>query len=289
MAAAMGSQTQFGAGPTSTVAEKYELASGGMTLTEDFFSSEGLTGTRSHTIERTRASLRRASGTLVLHPNSVELDTWLPRIVGGTESTNVFPLAETLPAPWYWSEDHINKVWVFDGCVVDKCIFRGQQGGPMEMELQVIAADVTMNNAGTFPSLTINTNSIYMYHDAVITVGGSPYGFRSFTLTIDNMLDKERFFNNIVIQGAPAKDRIVTVELDGPYGDNAALYNTGIAGVAVAATFTNGARSVLFSCVKVQFPRITPTLNGKEEIMLPLRGIAKMSSTTRELVITNVS
>lgn len=291
MAAAMGAIAQFGIGDTSTVDMKLELVGGDIGLVEEFAESNGITGTRSHPYERVRANLRRVSGSVTLHPNSAQLDVLLPWILGGTESTNVFPVAEALSAK-YVSVDRVTKVFTYSGVVVSRAVFRASQGTQLEVVLDLEGIDETVGNAGTFPSLTISTAAgPYLFSDCTgaISVGGSAYGFRSWELTVDNMVDGEQFYNNLVRQRIPAKDRVVSLRLEGPYGDLSGLYNTGVTGAAINTTFTNGSTSILFACVKAQFPRLSPQLNGKEEIMTVFDAICRTSSTTKEIIVTNAS
>lgn len=280
MAAGMGAQAQFGAGSADPVTEKYELVSGDIRATDEHVRSNGITGTRSHFAARTRAGLKRVSGDFTLHPNVDELITWMPRVMGASSV-----LAETIDA-WVASIDKVTKVMVYSGMMVSKATFSGQAGGPLTMALQVEGTDVTVNSAGTFPSLTISTVPHFMFHDCVISVGGTTYRFKSWQLEIDNVPDAERFLNSRTRISIPLKDRIVNVTLDAPYGDNSALYALGTTGARVICTFTNGSDIAVFDNVLVQFPLDEPALNGKEEIMLPLRGQAGKSGSTAELVVT---
>ena len=55
-------------------------------------------GTRSSASERTRAGAYQVGGRIAMNVDAASLDLWLPRILGGTESADSFPLAESLPA-----------------------------------------------------------------------------------------------------------------------------------------------------------------------------------------------
>lgn len=288
MSAAMGALAQFGMAASGNATELYELVSGDIALQEELFNSAGITGSRSHPSERTRQNTRRVSGSITLNPNSVELDNLLPRILGGTESLDSFPLAETIPT-FSCQVDRVTKVFSYSGCVVSRATFRASQGGPLELQLDIEGVDETVGAAGSFPSLSLSQIGPYIFSDAAITVGGSSYSFRDIEITIDNAVDTERFFNSQTRASIPARDRVVQWTLNGPYGDNSALYSLAVAGVACVATFTNGNRSLSFNSTKVQFPRLSPTLQGKEEIFLPLVGIARRDNTTDEIQTTNDS
>lgn len=293
MAASMGAIAQFGVGATATVDTKYELVGGDMGIREDpLHASNGLTGSRlGDTSERVVQNTIRPGTTssLILEPNSVELDVWLPHILGTAENADVFALAETLTA-FYIALDKVTKVEVYNNCIVSKATFQSSQGQPMQMILDVEALTMTVGNAGTFPSLSLNVAlGPYMHSDCAFALGGSAYKFKSWKVEIDNVLDTERFFNSQSRQSLPTKDCIVTWTFDGPYGDNSALYGLAVTGVAVSATFTISGRSCAFSSPKVSFPRQSPVLAGKEEIMLPLVGIARKSGSTAKFSVTNDS
>lgn len=293
MAALVGKRAQIGMDPTTPATELYEILGGDLQLIEDIHDPDGIRGTRSHASERKRQNTRRVSGSLTFQPNSVELDTLLVRILGGTESLDDFPLAETLPTfdVDIAREDGTDgKVFVYTTCVCSRTTFRCVQGGPLEMTLEIEGADETVNNAGTFPSLTLDTSSgPYIMSDCVLSVNSVTVSFREFALVIDNHVDTERFFNNQVRQSFPARDRTVTWSLSLPYGDSETSYALTATGVACVATFTNGNRSLAFSSNKVSFPRLSPQINGFEEIMLPLEGMAAKDGSTAELVTTNDS
>ncbi len=290
MAAAVGALIKLGMDPASVVpTEQYEVTLTGLNVNEQLLDQGGLRGTRSHASERTRQGTRAPSFTISLQPNSVELDKLLPRILGAVEVADVFDVAETLPS-FTANMDLVQQRWHWTGCKISRATFRSASGQPLELTLEVEALDVA-TSATAFPALTISTVGPYMFHDSSsgISVGGTLYQFRSFELAVDNVLDVGRFLMTQTRASLEALDRVVQWTLDGPYGDNSALYGLASAGVACIATFTLGARSLSFSSNKVSFPRQAPTVNAKEEIFLPLVGIARMDGATRELVTTNDS
>jgi len=176
----------------------------------------------------------------------------------------------------------------FSGCKVSKAVFSSSQGQPLNVTLDVEALDVAIS-ATTFATLTISLVGPYIHSDVVATVASSIYSFRDVSLTIDNALDAQRFFNSQVRASLPEKDRIISWALDGPYGDNSALYGLASSGVTVVAKWTLGGRSLEFTSTGVGFPRLPPTLSGRDEIMLPIQGVARKMSTTMELTTVNDS
>lgn len=294
MAGSYGSIAQFGASTSGAATSKFELISGNLDIREDpLHDAHGLIGSRSHPSERVRRNTRRPGGTVVMQPNAVELDFWLARILGTAESADLFALNDALTVTMDIDVDKVTRVETFSSCSINRATFRSQQGGPLEMELDIEALTTTVASAGTFPSLTLNVASgPYMHSDAVFTLSGTAYKFRSWSLVVDNMLDTERFFNTETRISLQPKDRVITWTFDGPYGDNVNLYGLALGGIAITAVFTNTISTGLtltFSSTKVQFPRSSAVLNTAEEIMLPLVGIARRDGSTLELVTTNDS
>lgn len=288
MSASQGSAAKMGIGTTATVDQAYDFKSESLACNEDFYDPDGIIGSREHLSERVRRNVRSIAGSITLEPNSIELANLLPWILGAAASGTTFALAETLPSR-YVSFDRVAKVFVYDGCVVNRATFSASEGGPLSLTLDVIGVDETVNNAGTFPSLTISTAAgPYMMSDLVLSVGGTGYNFREFSLTIDNMLEV-RYTNSLTANSITPRNRQTSVTLRTPYGDSTALYGLALAGVAVVATFTNSTLSTVFTMPAVQFPKQSPTVSGKNEIYLPMTGIARKSGSTASLTVTNDS
>lgn len=293
MAAAMGFETKLGMitevtpGTPLAPTEQYEVLVTDLRMNEELLDAAGLRGTRSHVSERVRQGTRAPGFSITLQPNSVELDALLPRILGGSESLDSFPLAETLPS-FTTKIEVVQTRLVFAGCKVARARFVSSQGSPLNLELDVEAMDLTTEGTA-FPALTINTVGPYIHSDLAATVSATTYRFREVALAIDNGLKVDRFLNSQTRLSLPEQDRVITWTLDGPYGDNSALYGLAVAGVAVVGTWTLSNRSLAFSSTKVQFPRIPPRISGRDEIMLPLEGIARKDGSTNELTCTNDS
>lgn len=287
MAGSWGYQTQLGIDTNATVTKRYDFLSENLVCNEDFVDTGGLRGTRSHVVERVRAGIRHIAGTITMQPTAVELAALLPWILGAAAVGNVFALADTLTTR-YVVVDRGAKVFSYTSCLVDSCTFRASQGSPLSMTLSVVGSDESVGNSGTFPSLTLDTTTnAFMFHDCVFTLAAATYSVRDFDLTINNNIDRNRFFNSQTLSTATSPmDRHVTLRTSMPYGDATAVYNTGASGVAVNATFTNGGTSLNFDFVKVCFPRRSPSVGGRQEVMVPLDGIAYRSGSTLELVTT---
>ena len=299
----VGAQIQVGmvaevtAGTFVTPTELYEYIEGDLGFVETEFNATGMAGTRSQQSERTRANIGRVTGSLTFCPNALEWANLLPRILGAAASGTTFALAETLPA-FSVGIDKDNgtdgKYFQYAGCYVNRATITSQSGGPVMLRLDIEGMTEAVASAGGFPSLSLGVATGPFLHadsSAAVVVGGTTYPARSVEITIDNALDTERFLNSTTRAALPALNRIITVNLGLPYGNATAAYPTAAtlaAGVAVTVTWTNTvhAVSLLASFVKVHFPRRTPPLSGRNELDLPLSGIARRTAATRELVCT---
>lgn len=286
MSAAQGFAAQLGIHTADPVTKAYEFLSESLVLTETFVESGGIRGTRSHPKEAVRQGTRTVGGMISMHPTPVQLADLLPHIMGLAGSGTTFALGDTF-SDLYIAVDRVTKVFTYSGCKINKATFRGSSGQPLLLELDILGIDESIGNAGTFPSLSIDvTTSMFMFSDLVLVLNSGTYQCFDFELTIDNMLDSNRIFNSLVRTSIPAQDRVVSFSASLPYGDASAIYAPGVDGIAGTATFTNGATSMLFTMPALQIPRVSPSVQGKSEIRLPLQGFARKSASTKELTIT---
>lgn len=280
MPAVQGSQAKLGMSDSGAADEAFEFLNENIMLNDTHHESDGIVGSRDYPSERVRQNISAPGGNISMQPNAAELALLTPRILGGATA-----VADTLPS-FNVVIDRIMKVFTYAGCLVNRAVFRASQGGPLSVELAILGVSETIGNAGTFPSLTIDTaTGPFMMHDLSITVGGVTYKFFDIEISVDNMLEV-RHLNSLTPTSITPRSRLTTVSLTSPYGDASALYTSNLPGAAVAATFTNGSNSAAFSLPAVAIPRTTPNVSGKTEIRLPLRGVARKSGSTPSLSIT---
>lgn len=284
MTAAIGTLGKLGIGASSPVTSWLDFQSETLKSKQEIFNGNGVRGTRSHTVERTRASIERVGGGISLIPNAAELAAVMEWIMGGTPVGTTYPLADTLPSREV-CVDRVTKVFTYTGCKVDKATFKGSQGQALSLDLDVVGLTETIGNAGTFPALSLDVlTGPFMFSDCVITAGGTTLTPKDITIEINNMIDRDRFFNGLTMASVETVDREITFTCTLPYGDQSTLYNAGSAGVQVVCTFTNGTVSVAFTMVKVVYPKDAPNIEGRKEVMLPITGRAYKSGSTLELV-----
>ena len=280
-----GYEIQLGIDTVDPVTEQFDCIDESLALAEEIIDGNGMKGTRSRALERTAEGIRRVGGGLVLEPTANEWALLLPWILGGTPSGTNYPLAEALSSR-YVNIDRGSRRFTYSGCLVNRATFRSSEGEVLTVDLDIIGVDESVS-ATAFPTITLNTDKRFYFHNLSLTVGGTGYNAKDFELVVDNAVDSDRFHNSQTLStDANARDRIITVSTMLPYSDAVAVYASGEAGVAIVATFTNGTVSLALSLGKVVFPRESPTQRGRDEILLPVRGQAYESGGTAELVTT---
>ena len=248
--AAIGSQARLAvddALPFDSSSKSWEFLSESIQKRGTILDDAGIRGTRSHVKERTRAGAYTVGGTLLFNPSHLFMDWWLPKILGGTESTNTFPLAETVPSFYMWI-DRVTAGFVYEGCVVARATLRGSEGQLLELALDIEAGREGSDNAGTFVADTLEAagafasagipaigvtddDAPFAFTDGVFTLSGGARPIKSFELVIDNALDTGRFLNSVYRAQIPATDRIVTLRATTTYtSDETSLYNQALAG-----------------------------------------------------------
>ena len=267
--------------------EAYEFISENLVKAGTILDTAGIRGTRSHASERTQAGTYTVQGTIKLHASPAMLDTLLPRILGAAESSDAFALAETLPQ-FDVLIDRVAKRFVYAGCKVDKATFRGQAGGLIELDLEVIGKTETVTDTA-FPAITAPTDPPYAFQQGVLTLVSSARDFMDFELVIENRL-QARFSNSAAATDIMPADREITLRCRTPFTSGEAdLYAQALLGTAGSLAFTNGGYSTTFAFGKLQAPDRSPVVAGKSEIPLLLELVARMTSTTRELLVTHDS
>lgn len=277
-----------------------EVVSASLIAEHTLIESEGIRGTRSRTKERVRRGLINVGGTVVLHPSPTELDALLPVILGATESTDTFALAESLPE-FDFMIDTGAKVYDFSDLKVNSATFRCSSGQPLELEIDMIGKTVTEGNAGTFPALTFDLDTMFVFSDSVFTYDtsstGDDYEILDFEVMIDNLLEA-RFGNSTTATSIDPTDRRVSLSVttpwtatDGSSADSTGLYVTSsIAGSDGSLALTNGNQSLSFAFANLKLaPAATPIVNGRGEITKGITYNVYKSATTNELIVTHDS
>lgn len=287
------------ASPLASPTECYEIISESIGKQGTILDTSGSVGTRAHKKERTRSGIYTVGGDVSLYPTPSDMRKWLPRIFGAAESGGgpyTYAVAETLPE-FYVTKDLGTKVFQYTGCKVARATISGQAGGMVTLAMNIQGKTETVNNSGSVSSAPIPDTATHplMFFEGAFTLQGSARPVSSFELTIDNVLDLERFNNSQTRTHLTELDRIVTLDIVTPYtagtgtGGEADLYDQGYIGAAATLVFTStvdAAHVLTFSIGALQVPPATPTANARGEIVLRQTGVARMSSSTAEIGAT---
>lgn len=278
--------------PFDTSSIPMEFESNTMKKTGRIIGTDGLRGTRQLISERSRNDGYDVAGVLTMAATPLALDYWLPLILGGTESTDVFNLAETLQTG-YLMQDFGTKVFTWSDVYVNKATFRAQQGKCLMMALDIVAKTESVGNSGTFPALTMPVDLPYVLADAVVTEVGSAREHSEIEIVIDNQLDVSRAVNSLTRTSFPSQGVMITVNLNHPYStDEVDLYAQSVLGTAGSIVFTNAASTgkvLTFAFAKLQAPDVGPEVGGKGEIRLPVNYVARRTAATAALIVTNAN
>ncbi len=290
--AVMGHQAKFGTsvdhatGDTAAVTQPFEFISrtGGKRGT--IIGGEGISGTRSAHSERTRTGPYTVSNNLVLEPSSEELATWLPRILGTAASGNNFTLGESLP--WFNMSEDMGEfgVKIWGKSRVDKATF-SSSGGMLRLSMDIESKTETDSGAGNFPAISVTHTASFIFEgDPVFTLVGSARELKDFEIVINNNLTKDHHRNSITRTDIPVGPRDVTVKVTvDANSTNADLYDQALLGSGATIVFTNGGYSLTFTFGKLQAPAETPDTSGKGERLLTVNYTARMTGSTREVVV----
>lgn len=270
---------------------RIDFLSASIAKRQEHFDGNGMRGELDHDISRNREGLARISGTIVTNPNVVEMALLLPWILGGTPTgsgTVTYPLASTALTRYVMADKNLGTgaLRTYDTVGVDRAVFSAEQGGALTLALDVVGKDETVS--GNFPSIDIDTASgPWMFHELVLTLNSVTVTPKNFNLTIDNFLDKERFFNSQTLSAVKWQDRAMGLNCMVPAGDFQALYDAGGEdGVTGTAVFTQGSNILTFTFGRVALPGEDTVVEGRVENMMPLNGKIFKSGATAALVTT---
>lgn len=274
-----GAAAKLGLGAVGTATAQLEFVSENISLQEQLFISNGIRGERSRYKDRTRLVRNSVGGPVVFQPNKAEMALLLPWIMCGTPSgggTITYPLDRTAVTRGVVI-DRVTRVFTYLGCGVNTAMIRCSRGEPLAVELGLVGQSEGVGAAGTFPVLDVDVaTGPWVFSDAVVSIAGTSINLNSLSLSINNFIDADRFFNSLNLTAVNMLDREITIDLSGiPYTEYVALYASGGAGasVAVVATFTNGAHVLTMTMPNVTLPTQSPVVPGRTEISFDRQGV----------------
>lgn len=257
----------------------------------EHINTNGLRGTLEDSIERNLDGIYRVNGTIRMFPTPVELTTLLPIFFGTAAAGTTYALAESATG-YTIVVDRVSKVHTYAAVKASRSRwFADGHNNALGVDVDVVGTTESEGASGSFSSTAIDiTTKPWSFSQMTCTVDGSSVTPRSLEFTVDHFMDADRFFNAQTLStGANWTDRKINLDIMVPYGDSSAIYTSSMlnTGVQVVITFTNGVYILTFTFVKVAFLQDAPIIDSMTgELMLPLRGSAMKSSSTKSLVTT---
>jgi hypothetical protein len=268
---------------------QYEFISESLKKISNLNYNSGIRGTRARSGYRVVKTSETVTGQVAMQPTPVELDTWLPRILGGAKSSTSFPMAETLPVFGCLFDRGVQR-HIYTNCSVDRAVFACSQNQPMSLTAFIEGStEVLSNTAFPVGVPAIDAGQPYTMAETTISlsVAGTATVLRQFSIDFNNLLEKDRYMNSITRAQIPPEDRDISFSIIVPYtSDEASLYNQSVAGGSGTLTLTNGSASLVFAFDNLKTPDDTPTATGKNELFLPLSFKAYFNDSA-EVAVTN--
>lgn len=275
--------------PFTSGATPLEITSESLSKKTSIINPMGMQGTRSQKSERSRFGTSPVGGTVSLPWSPTSGAVLLPFIMGANASGTTFALADAMQV-FQMQLDRGTDVFNYTDLEVNKATWKGTSGDFFNLDLDLIGVDEVQAGSGAGQALTAPTDPPYVLSDLSIVVDGTTREIFDLELTIDNKLAARFANSNTATRISPTDLREVGVVFTSPFGSTETdLYNTALAGISVVAVLTNGNYSTTFTLACVQFPSETPVAGSKGEIPLKMSGIARMTGSTKELVISHDS
>lgn len=252
-----------------------------------------LKGTFSRNVARIREGLRVVNGQLSWEPQAADLNYILPYILNGTPSSDTYPVGSNTTAfnvyKNFAGANGGNRINTFAGVKVNQATFSGSAGQLMRLSLDVVGLTMTATSTGA-PTITVDTTTtMFAFHDASVTVGGTVYKLFDISVTINNAM-RPRWINSRDADVIYQTDRIITISHSMPE-DQAVIASFEDVNVAATITFTNANQSFAMIMPAIRYDPESIAIAGRDETNMPLTGTAYKSgsattTTTQELYCT---
>lgn len=275
----------------SAGSERWPFISDGVRKSKELLLGEGITGSRSHHTSQTRTGAYKVGGPLVCNPSYAFYDVWLPRILGGAETTDTFPVAETLPE-WDMMSDRVAKIVRYNDCKVGKATLRFAPG-LLQLTLDIVGK-TAVETGNTFPTVALGVaaaDTQLAYHESTFSLAALTTGVsivREGIITVDNMPDELPAAGSDHTETVREGGRLVTLTLTNgmTVTEWDQLYGTETPWTAtVTSAYQNMSNVAILR--NLQAPRETPIIGGKGEVTLGLTFTAHEDNTNKELTWTN--
>jgi len=269
--------------------ERWEFITETLQGAGTLLDSQSTLGTRFADVAQTRKGIKTYGGDIVFEPTKTWFDSWLPRILGANESTDVFAVAETLQT--FGVMVYRKAITpTYSDCYVNRFSLRGSVGQLMQATVNIAGMS---GSTGSKPSKTLSYSDAgdmpYAFSDGTLTLAATAINFTDIELTIENNLIVKHTNSVDPSSICPGRSRIMLrVKVD-PNSTAVidvvqSVLTTGIAGVF---TLTNGIASTTFTFGKLVKPDSQLTINSTSGIDFDIELEAKKNNSTAILSVTN--
>lgn len=284
--------------------ERYEFLAENIGLREGIVKGLGLTGELDTLSSHLRPGAGYVAGNLMMNISPKEFDLWIPRFLGGTETSNVHSMGSTFPA-----FDMLIKrdkgTFKYSNCYVTQAMIEcetkiNSEGDdePQLIKLTMAILGFDESSGQTWPDpgpdIDLQNKLYWLSGDSTLTLNSTAYPFDWFRLVINNMM-RPRLRNNLRPVCIESHGRSVLIDTLIPHSATAHsnLYNTRLNGAgslsfASSKYLGNSDSSTIFTLAKLYQEKQTPQTRGRTETHLPLRlHASKNDNSTDVLTITN--
>lgn len=279
--------------PTSPwdTAQQFEFKGENIRMIQEHAGGGGNRGTRSQHGGRNRVVSERVTGGWTMEPTPTELQSILEIALGLAPVGNVYGLDELVPK-FGLLVDKVASRYFYNGCLVNKITFSGQQKSNVTCAIE-IEGDTELAEPAAFTTFNVPPiveEQPYILADSTLVLDGREVKFKSFTITVDNVLEVDRFLNCLGRECIPATDRVVTASFEVPFTEaNTVLHDLPAIGIPGTLSFASGTASTVFDFPRLQVPAETPSgSNRGDELMLDLEFQARYADEPNdEMTITH--
>lgn len=275
----------FGASPAtfSGSSTRFEVVSSTVKKMGEVLDGAGLLGTRTRREDRTRHGLTSVGGQLAFDISPSQLDFFLPYVLGATEATDTFAVADSL-AGFDMLHDPFGTGSLaikYNELYVNRMSLRFAPG-LLRLTLDVIGKSLTTGQAyaGAALGAVAAADGPYVSYDAAFTIQAASTEIEEGELIIDNALDV-KFRNSRTATSIRATDRTVSLIARIPLTATTFAANFGdIAAADATIVIDNGTVATTFTLNNFRVPDEGYEVTDKGEVLLGLTGMARGDSSS---------
>jgi len=215
------------------------------------------------------------SGQCVINPRAADLQSICMCIFGGA----AFSGNQKLPGPLcnYFQIGHadpfVNRVYRYNNAVTSQAVFSASDSAQLlnlawtiEAQSRTLISDMT--NIANWPVMALSTQQPFVFRNGVLTVGGTAYRMKQFSLTVDNQLQTSDFFNSLHRTEMPQSGQSFVLTHDSPWDLAAEADKIGAQqDVSAVLNFVSGTKQIQFEFPKLFTIMDEPEIAGRNRIL----------------------